>query len=167
MLRRNRSKATTLDDSRAEGLDNTGDSNEEQKQINDVGTCHEESPSCNPPDCETGKVDLKKSKKKKWYQNLLSRRDRLHPRKVEDHIPNLEDETGVNDEETEEDCINNTAPQSSRDSVSDTENGVEIDHTTSCKIKDRNFKTMEALGIYGLLAPAIAAVPATDEVNYA
>lgn len=30
---------------------------------------------------------------------------------------------------------------------------------------NHNLKTMEALGIYGLLTPAIAAVPATDEVS--
>ena len=30
---------------------------------------------------------------------------------------------------------------------------------------NHNLKTMEALGIYGLLTPAIAAVPATDEVR--
>ena len=164
MFRRNRSKA--LDNSRVEELDDS--SNNERKQIDDIGTCPEESSSCNPPDCETEKVDLKEARKNKWYHNLLLRRDRLHPRKVEDRSRNLEEEARINNE-TEQDSFNSTAPLSSRDGIVRAEDGVEVNRTTSklCKKNDRNFKTMEALGIYGLLTPAIAALPATDEVNFA
>ena len=155
----------TVDEERHPNEDNN-----KRRQSDDVGLCLEESPSCDLPSNEIEKENAKVFSTKKWYHRLLLRRDRLHRRKVESHTPKGEEEV-QNSNGVETDCTDEIIPGSSNDTLVQTGSGVELesDHTTSklCRKDNRNFRTMEALGMYGLLTPAVAAVPASDEVNFA
>ena len=94
------------------------------------------------------------SKKVKWYQKLKLRKGHKRHRKTE----NFSDRSKEN--------FDGNATMSSGDHLVTPDNTVDNDLGTAANDinNDRNFKTMEALGIFGLLTPAIAAVPATDEV---
>ena len=138
---------------------------QEQKQSDEIENCQEESPSSNK---EVGNVEVRMSKRKRWFQKLRFRADRVNERKVEGRILETQEESEVSNKiemssEAEKDISEDIVPEPPCDNVLNTD----CETSKLCRKNERNFRTMEALGIFGLLTPAIAAVPATDEVNYA
>ena len=106
------------------------------------------------------------SKKSKWYHKIrLSRRGKHD----NDHeLEKGDEQRSEKDDETMSDglmLLEETVTKSyegSHATIGQEENNhkeIELE-----KGQNKNFKTMEALGMYGLLTPAIAAVPTTDEV---
>ncbi|XP_065051718.1 two pore calcium channel protein 1-like [Rhopilema esculentum] len=114
------------------------------------------------------------SKKSKWYHKIrLSRKGKQgndHEfEKGDEQNQEFEQRRSEKDDETMSDglmLLEETVTKSYEGSHATTgqeeNNHKEIELE---KVQNKNFKTMEALGMYGLLTPAIAAVPTTDEFD--
>lgn len=162
-------------------LSGTDEWNAERKKDNDDGTrnCVNDEER-QRGDIEQGTEDVndnlndefelkgaRNSDKLKWYQKLRLRQHIKHNRKIEHHSikRNVEFKQSEDTNDTKEFGISDA--ESPNGSHAALEEKID-DYTTGGKetAGKNSLITMQALGIYGLLTPAIAAVPATDEVNF-
>ena len=120
---------------------------------------------------ETEEVQTKK--KEKWFKKAGSRNG-SKAQKGHKNVSRMEGNQKKSHENLSEGCIKSEKAlenmegdnQSLSRSLSVLEENIgETGPTFVNAFDSRNFKTMEALGIYGLLTPAVTAVPASDQVN--